>query len=58
MNDVGRVQVLDSAEQVVDYCLDVLDLKVDGALYHFLKVALCEFEHHVEAVELLLILRL
>ncbi len=58
MEHVGRVKVLYCAQQVVDDELNMLELQVDGRLDDLLQVALCEFEHHIQRLECLEVLRL
>ena len=58
MYDIGSVEVLHSTEQVIDYCLDVFDLQVNGRLDDLLQVRLGQLEHYVKRVEGLLVPRL
>ncbi len=47
MDYICGVEVFDCAEEIVDYCLNVLDLKMDGTLDNFLQVGLCQFKHYI-----------
>ena len=53
MDDVGRVNILQTTQQVIHHSRDVLLFKVDGRLDHLLQVRLRQLQHKVNSVEVL-----
>ena len=58
MDNVGRVDVLQSTQQVIHHSGDVLLFEVDGRLDHLFEVRFRQLQHKVNCVEVLGVLGL